>query len=340
MQATTPDVTSTNPWKRPLLGLAIFIESISFIILTNARFEGQGMITSFFRFSTKGDIISNTLYLFTMFLLLRAIVKPSLISMRRILVLLIASVMIFVVTLQARNFEVGEFPRIASITYLCCRALFLALLIPRREYDFVHLTGILQVLRNTILVLISAVVFAFIFSFTYTVSSDYTELKRFNGDAAVILGAAVWHGNELGDRPSPTLLERIKVGEDLLKRTIVAKVVATGGNVSGEKTEAEVAKIELIKSGIEENRVVAETRSHSTLEQVLFIRDELVNKQGWKRFIIISDQYHLARVIEMCKFNGVEAIGAPSNIKQTVVDLAYYRVRESVALLAYWIIGK
>jgi hypothetical protein len=42
----------------------------------------------------------------------------------------------------------------------------------------------------------------------------------------------------------------------------------------------------------------------------------------------------------MCKFNGIEAIGTPSNIHQTFQDLAYYRLRESIALMAYWLLGK
>jgi hypothetical protein len=48
----------------------------------------------------------------------------------------------------------------------------------------------------------------------------------------------------------------------------------------------------------------------------------------------------LARIIEMCKFNGLTAIGSPSQIRQPFLDLAYYRLRESFALLAYWLIGK
>ncbi|HYM21173.1 MAG TPA: YdcF family protein [Candidatus Kapabacteria bacterium] len=335
-----PDLATpaTSGLKRALIGLSAVVESFSFYILTLTRFEGQGLTAQFFRFSTKSDTISNLLYLFTLAMLFRAFRKPEIISMRRTITLTILATIIMVVTLEARNFEAGEFPRIASILYLTCRALFLALLVPRREYDLTHLAGIAQVIRNAVLVLLGSIVVAFVFSFTYTVTSDYNELKIFDADAGVVLGAAVWHGG--GEHPSPTLKERINVAEDLIKRGIVPKLVVTGSNATGEKPEAEIAKAQLLASGIEENRIVAETSSHSTLEQILYLRNELVTKQGWRRFVIISDQYHLARVIEMCKFNGIDAIGTPSNIRQTVFDLAYYRLRESVALLAYWILGK
>ena len=64
------------------------------------------------------------------------------------------------------------------------------------------------------------------------------------------------------------------------------------------------------------------------------------DRKKFERFVMISDHYHLARVGEMCKFNGVQAITAPSRIQQPFLDLAWYRIRESMALLAYWLIGK
>jgi hypothetical protein len=166
--------------KRAVLGLVAVLESFSFYILTNARFEGQGLMPQFFRFTTKSDAISNILYLFTLILLLRAFISSSAISFRRALFLMGIVFVLLGITLGAQNFEAGEFPRLASITYLTCRALFLAVLIPRREYDLAHFAGIMQVVRNTILTLFIATIVAFIFSFTYNVSSDYSELKRFD----------------------------------------------------------------------------------------------------------------------------------------------------------------
>ncbi len=323
-----------------MLVIAGLVELASHYILTNARYIGQGLDPQFFRFSTISDIISNALFIFIVFLIFRALRDPSRMSFLRTAIVVITGFIIFWITLGSKNFEVAEFPRTASIAYLLTRSLFLALLLPRKEYNFSRVSGALKVLQNTFLAFVGAVIFTFIFSFTYEVTSDFEEMRRFDADAAVILGAAVWHGSEHIERPSPTLLERIKLGERLIRQNVIPKIVTTGSNAPGEKAEGEIAKIELISRGIDESKITSETNSHSTLEQVLFLRDELVKKQGWKKFIIISDQYHLARAIEMCKFNGIDAIGSPSGINQTFYDLAYYRLRESVALLAYWILGK
>jgi len=323
-----------------MLTIAGLIELASHYILTNVRYVGQGLDPQFFRFSTRSDIISNVLFLFIIFLILRALRDPSRMSFLRTAIAAIIGFVIFWITLGAKNFEAAEFPRTASIIYLLTRSLFISLLLPRKEYNFSRISGAFKILKNTSFTFFSAIIFTFIFSFTYEVTSDFEEMRRFDGDAGVILGAAVWHGAERIERPSPTLLQRIKLGEQLLKQNVVPKIVTTGSNAPGEKAEGEIAKRELIYRGIDESRISSETNSHSTLEQVLYLRDELVRKQGWKRFIIISDQYHLARAIEMCKFNGIDAIGSPSGINQTFFDLAYYRLRESVALLAYWILGK
>jgi len=42
----------------------------------------------------------------------------------------------------------------------------------------------------------------------------------------------------------------------------------------------------------------------------------------------------------MCKFNKIQAIGTPSKIQQPFLELAFYRARESFALVAYWLLGK
>lgn len=340
----TKVVTATNRSqsraKRIVLAFTAILECLTYYFLTEARFAGQGLEPSLFRFSTLSDRVSIVLFLFYLFLVIRSFIKPSRISLRRIVMCTIVLVIIFWITLGADNFEVGEFPRTASFTYLILRAFYVALFFARKEYDFHRFSGFRSVIRNSILVFLTAVLVAFFFSFTYPYASLVQEIRQYDPDAAVILGAAVWHGSSLGERPSPTLAERINTGAELITQQAVPKLVVTGSNAPNERSEAEVAKRELIAKGIDPSVIVTESNSRSTIEQVIFIRDELKARQKWQRFIIISDQYHLARVLEMCKFNGIDAIGMPSGIKQEFYDLLYYRFRESIALIAYWILGK
>lgn len=153
-------------------------------------------------------------------------------------------------------------------------------------------------------------------------------------DAAVILGAAVWSG----DKPSPVFRERIVKGYELLSADIVEFLVLTGGNAPNELTEAEVAKRTLLAMGADPTRIVLEERTSSTVEQVLFVRDEL-KKQGWKSFLIVSDQFHLKRALEICDFNDVDAQGIASESPLGPTTLVAYHLRESAALILYWMFG-
>jgi uncharacterized SAM-binding protein YcdF (DUF218 family) len=326
--------------KRILLTLAGTVELASYYVLTNARYEGQGLTPQFFRFSDRSDIFSNILFIFTLLLIIRAIQNPARMSYLRTKVILAVGIVLLLIVQGIRDYDVITFPRIAII-YLLLRSTYVALLLPRKEFIFSQFSGLLRVLRNCIFILISALVLPFIFTLVYEPTSDFNELRHYDADAGVILGAAVWHSNELGERASPTFLERIKIGELLLRQNVIPKLVTTGASDAPKETsEGEIAKLELVKRGIDGSRITAETSSHSTLQQILYLRDELSARQGWKKFIIISDQYHLARAIEMSKFNGVDAVGCPSGYQHSVVSLIYSRIRESIALLAYWLLGK
>jgi len=166
-------------------------------------------------------------------------------------------------------------------------------------------------------------------------SSDILESPRQEFDAGVILGAAVWSG----DRPSPVLRERINRGYDLLKNGTVQFLVLTGGSAPNELPEAEVGRRELLKRGVDPTRIVLETHTSSTLEQILFIRDQLQKKQGWSSFVIISDQFHLKRALEICQFNGIDARGVSSESPLGPQNLALSHLRESGALILYWLFG-
>ena len=73
-------------------------------------------------------------------------------------------------------------------------------------------------------------------------------------DYVIILGGRVY-----GDKPSNSLNERIKTATKYLREHKDIKVVASGGKGKGEEiSEAEAIKKELIKNGIDENRIIKE----------------------------------------------------------------------------------
>jgi vancomycin permeability regulator SanA len=325
---------------RVLLCITLLAELTNYYFLTLSRYVGQHLEPIFMRFTTNSDRISLMVVIVVILFLVRSVILTNKISFSRSISVMILSLASMWLSVGLANLDVAEFPREASIFYLFLRTLFISVLLSSRGKANTDSSSFFRIVRNAFGLLIMVILTTFIFTFTYNVTTDFKELKVYDANAAVILGAAVWHGNELGNRPSPTLDARVKIGADLIKQKVVPNIAVTGSSAPFEKSEAEIAGTALQKLEVGSSVITSESNSRSSLEQVIFIREELRDKQGWKRFIIISDQYHLARVLEMCSFNNINAIGTPSRISQGFTDILFYRLRESVALLAYWILGK
>lgn len=325
---------------RIVLGITLLAELATYYFLTLSRYVGQHLDPVFLRFTTNSDRISLLVVIVVVFFLIRSILFTSKISFSRSITVMTLSLVSLWLSKGLANLDVSEFPREAAIFYLFLRTLFLSVLLSSRGKANTDYSSFIRIMRNAFGLLAISILATFIFTFTYSVTTDFKELKQFDANAAVILGAAVWHGNELGNRPSPTLDARVKIGAELIKQKVVTNIAVTGSSAPYEKSEAEIAGVALQKLEVGSSVITSESNSRSSLEQVIYIREELRDKQGWKRFIIISDQYHLARVLEMCSFNDIDAVGTPSRNAQGFTDILFYRLRESVALLAYWILGK
>jgi uncharacterized SAM-binding protein YcdF (DUF218 family) len=154
-------------------------------------------------------------------------------------------------------------------------------------------------------------------------------------DAGVILGAAVWGGN----RPSPVLRERINKGYELYSKKIVPKLILTGGGSPNEMTEAEVARNELKKFGVDEKDLIVEDKSNSTIEQIHFVRDKYYNRLKWHKIIIVSDRFHLLRAKEIAAFNRLNADGVATETPLSSEGTINFCIKESVALFFFWIFG-
>src|ERR1035437_2843707 len=70
-------ISEQNQPKRILFMAVLLLHILSFSVLTTIRYEGQGLFPIYFSFSTLSDIISSSLFVVSISLLLRAIVKPN-----------------------------------------------------------------------------------------------------------------------------------------------------------------------------------------------------------------------------------------------------------------------
>jgi uncharacterized SAM-binding protein YcdF (DUF218 family) len=317
--------------KRLFLLTAITAQAVGYTVLADARYGGQGLAPVYFRVTTMSDIASILYLLLAIGMMIANTIRIEKIGRLRALCIAILSLILLWLDLGIRKTPSDEFTPEAAVAILLAMSALLATLTQ---------FSIVKIFRNMAAIMWIAILAAFTYAFFYPTYSGIEDISNFNPDAGVVLGAAVWRGHGLGERPSPALRERIDLGYDLLTKKAIPRLVLTGASAPGELAEAEVSKIYLLKRGVDPNQLVEETESHTTLEQVHYLHDDLFAKQNWSRFVIISDQYHLARVCEMCKFNGLQVIGSPSRIHQPFLDLLYYRIRESVALLEYWMLGR
>ena len=138
-------------------------------------------------------------------------------------------------------------------------------------------------------------VLSFVFIITKENSFEESDFKIGKNNSAVVLGAAVWSKN----KPSPTLAARVDKAIDLLQRGKIDAIYLTGGNAPGELAESEVAYNYIKKKNKNVVNIFKETNTKSTNEQIQYIESSLLANKNNKNIIVISDSYHLVRIIEI-----------------------------------------
>lgn len=179
-----------------------------------------------------------------------------------------------------------------------------------------------------------------LFLYTYihvseSVKSGSTYSEKNPAEVAVILGAAVWKYN----KPSSILKMRIDKGLQLYTRKIVQKLQLTGSNAPGELPEADVAFYYLMQKKINPADIRIESQSRSTLDQISYIKNVLIQRNGYQKIIVVSDGFHLTRVKEMAEFYNLSVDLVKSDLEMSEESVRYYKLREVVGLINFWMFG-
>jgi len=187
---------------------------------------------------------------------------------------------------------------------------------------------------------LSAATLGAFFIFVFLYSLNYNEYKKEGiengGNLAFVLGAAVWQH----DKPSPIFEGRIEKSYELYSEAIVSKIQVTGSNAPGELSEAKSAYNYLINKGVNASDVIIEENSSNTHEQIQFLRkNEAGYRKKFNNIILISDEFHMVRILELCKYYDLNVVTIKSDYKLNWERLFYYRIRESVALFLFWMFG-
>lgn len=152
-------------------------------------------------------------------------------------------------------------------------------------------------------------------------------------DAIVVLGAAQWDG-----KPSPVLQARLDHAFELYAAGLAPKVIVTGGVGTGDNySEGEVARQYLLRKGIPAAAVLTENRGRTSYESMEGAT-ALMQHNGWRRALLVSDPFHMYRLKQMAGDLGVQAATSPtrtSPIRPGSDEERRYMLREVATLADY-----
>jgi uncharacterized SAM-binding protein YcdF (DUF218 family) len=125
-------------------------------------------------------------------------------------------------------------------------------------------------------------------------------------DVILVLGAAEYRG-----RPSPVLRARLDHALELYHQQIAPRIMTTGG-AGGDPvfTEGTVGRSYLISQGVPSEAIIVEAEGQSTVQSVT-LAGEIMRRMGLRSVVVVSDGYHIYRVKEMLRANGLEVYGSP-----------------------------
>lgn len=319
--------------KRLLIILILLLQIAAFAIQYYLRYTNQDLYFSTFEDKT-GNVISLIVFFCGLIPVLISLFFVQNLKSSFIAFVLIVSVLSLLL-ISASGFIYQKETKLILLSIYLALTIFVIAVFTGMLFNGFRRFKFFRSVLISILIFLSGLISVFIFILNYSDDTEFYFENKQKADAGVILGAAVWGGN----RPSPVLKERINKGYDVYHKNIVQKLVITGGGSPNELTEGEVSKNLLLKYGVEPENLILENHSGSTVEQIHFVRDSLYQRNKWNKILLVSDLYHLPRALEICKFNNMNAGSIASDREMSDMSTASYCLKESFALIIFWLYG-
>jgi len=209
---------------------------------------------------------------------------------------------------------------------------------PRKRHLLLRLIGLL--------LLVAIIWFGWVYSQIQAVAN--------RDDAAPADAIAVFGAAEYGGRPSPVLHARLDKAISLYNKQIAPIVITLGGGSDKDsgKTEGGVGRDYLLANGVPYNKIVAETYSIDTEQQVQRLA-AIAKQRHLNRVVVVSDGTHLFRIALLCRRAGLQVYTSPrvrlGNIddydaaKRTMHEVLSYtalRLNLHISWLHRWLEGK
>ena len=155
-------------------------------------------------------------------------------------------------------------------------------------------------------------------------------------DYVVVLGAKVRH-----DGPSVSLWDRIYGAYDYLSEHPGAVAVVSGGQGADEPiSEGQAMYDELVKLGIDPDRIRIEDKATSTWENLNFSLELIEEETGSRpeKLGVVSSEYHLFRASLFAKECGVDFVGIPARTSRPSQMINHF-MREVAGVWHFLVLG-
>ncbi len=132
-------------------------------------------------------------------------------------------------------------------------------------------------------------------------------LQNFHtADAIVVFGAAEYSGH-----PSPVFRARLDHAYDLFQQGAAPVVITTGGSAADpDFSEGGVGHDYLMRRGIPESRLIAETQGSDTASSAERVA-VIMRTNGMRSCVAVSDAYHLFRIRKLLEHEAVQVFVSP-----------------------------
>ena len=129
-------------------------------------------------------------------------------------------------------------------------------------------------------------------------------------DAIVVLGA----GLKSNGTPSNMLEDRLKGAIELYKKGISPKIILSGDCSGEDYDEVSAMQKYCVDNGVADGDIVRDDNGFSTYETM----DNVVNKMGYKRIIVVTQKYHIYRSVYIARRMGAEADGFSTDYRDYI----------------------
>lgn len=189
-----------------------------------------------------------------------------------------------------------------------------------------------------IVLLMAAALVLFISLLIFHANARVTRCARFvcsdadrlpEHECALVLGTSrIVQGKYLNEY----FRSRIAAAVELYRRGKVRRILVSGDNGRKTYNEPEDMKNELLKNGIPEKDILLDYAGFRTLDSVLRAR----NLFGYRKYVVVSQQFHCERAVYLAREHGLEVIGYAADEVSPRFRLKRY-FREPLARFKAWL---